>query len=133
MSCAARTAPTRLSPITPAATGTAQNVRARRARAWLAERQAELLPVPYFHVVFTLPARIAAIAYQNKAAVYDPLFKAAAQTVPTIAAHPQHPAALPHTPPARGERAAPASPPRAPPRPPSPTRRVSASSEGGVP
>src|SRR5258708_5550904 len=56
------------------------------ARAWLAERQAELLPVPYFHVVFTLPARIAAIAYQNKAAVYDLLFKAAAETVLTIAA-----------------------------------------------
>src|SRR5260370_21247471 len=90
MSCAARTEPTRLSPIPPAATGTAQNVRARRARAWLAERQAELLPVPYFHVVFTLPARIAAIAYQNKAAVYDLLFKAAAETVLTIAADPKH-------------------------------------------
>src|SRR5712675_344541 len=60
------------------------------ARAWLAERQAELLPVPYFHVVFTLPARIAAIAYQNKAAVYDLLFKAAAETVLTIAADPKH-------------------------------------------
>jgi hypothetical protein len=54
------------------------------ARAWLAERQAELLPVPYFHLVFTLPSRIAAIAYQNKAAVYDLLFKAAAETVLTI-------------------------------------------------
>ena len=40
------------------------------AREWLAEREAELLPVPYFHVVFTLPARIADIAYQNKAAIY---------------------------------------------------------------
>ena len=51
------------------------------ARAqWLADRQAELLPVPYFHVVFTLPAPIAAIALQNKAAVYDILFKAAAET-----------------------------------------------------
>ena len=56
------------------------------AREWLAEREADLLPVPYFHVVFTLPARIAAIAYQNKAVVYDLLFKAAAETVLTIAA-----------------------------------------------
>jgi Putative transposase len=46
--------------------------------------------VPYFHVVFTLPARIAAIAYQNKAAVYDLLFKAVAETVLTIAADPKH-------------------------------------------
>src|ERR1700747_2189777 len=57
------------------------------ARAqWLADRQAELLPVPYFHVVFTVPAAIAAIALQNKALVYDILFKAAAETVRTIAA-----------------------------------------------
>ena len=90
MSCAARTAPTRLSPITPAATGTAQNVRARQHELWLAEREAEPLPVPYFHVVFTLPARIAAIAYQNKAVVYDLLFRAAAETVLTIAADPKH-------------------------------------------
>ena len=48
------------------------------AKQWLAERQAELLPVPYFHLVFTLPARIAAIAYQNKAVVYDLLFRAPA-------------------------------------------------------
>jgi Transposase zinc-binding domain len=47
------------------------------AQEWLAEREAELLPVPYFHVVFTLPARIADIAYQNKAVIYDLLFKAA--------------------------------------------------------
>jgi Putative transposase/Transposase zinc-binding domain len=60
------------------------------AKQWLAERKAELLPVPYFHVVFTLPARIAAIAYQNKAVVYDLLFKAAAETVLTIAADPKH-------------------------------------------
>jgi hypothetical protein len=46
--------------------------------------------VPYFHVVFTLPARIAAIAYQNKAVVYDLLFRAAAETVLTIAADPEH-------------------------------------------
>jgi hypothetical protein len=60
------------------------------ARAWLAERQAELLPVPYFHVVFTLPTAIADIAYHNKAVVYDLLFKAAAETVLTIAADPKH-------------------------------------------
>jgi hypothetical protein len=60
------------------------------ARAWLAERQAELLPVPYFHVVFTLPAPIADIAYQNKAAIYDLLFKVSAETMLTIAADPKH-------------------------------------------
>jgi len=56
------------------------------AREWLAEREAELLPVPYFHVVFTLPASIADIAYQNKAVIYDLLFKASAETLLTIAA-----------------------------------------------
>jgi len=62
-----------------------------QARAdWLAARQAELLPVPYFHVVFTLPAPIAEIAFQNKAAVYTILFKAAAETLRTIAADPKH-------------------------------------------
>ena len=48
------------------------------ARTWMEEREAELLPVPYFHVVFTLPAAIADIAYQNKAVIYDLLFKASA-------------------------------------------------------
>ena len=60
------------------------------AKRWLAERQAELLPVPYFHVVFTLPTAIAELAYQNKAVVYDLLFKAASETVLTIAADPKH-------------------------------------------
>src|SRR5277367_5296118 len=61
------------------------------ARAeWLAERQAELLPVPYFHVVFTVPAAVAEIAFQNKATVYAILFRAAAQTLCTIAADPRH-------------------------------------------
>ena len=60
------------------------------AREWLAEREAELLPVPYFHVVFSLPAKIADIAYQNKAAIYDILFKASAETMITIAADPKH-------------------------------------------
>jgi hypothetical protein len=57
---------------------------------WLAARQAELLPVPYFHVVFTVPAAVAEIAFQNKAAVYAILFRAAAQTLCTIAADPRH-------------------------------------------
>src|SRR6266851_4349922 len=60
------------------------------ARQWLAEREAELLPVGYFHVVFTLPAAIADIAYQNKAVIYDLLFKASAETTLTIAADPKH-------------------------------------------
>src|SRR5439155_20525461 len=59
------------------------------ALAWVQERKAELLGVPYFHVVFTLPARIAAIAYQNKCVIYDLLFKASSQTMLTIAADPQ--------------------------------------------
>ncbi len=60
------------------------------AADWLAARQAELLPVPYFHVVFTVPADIADIAYHNKAVVYDILFKATAETLITIAADPKH-------------------------------------------
>jgi hypothetical protein len=60
------------------------------ARDWLADRQAELLPVGYFHLVFTLPRVIADIAYQNKAVVYDILFKASAETVLTIAADAKH-------------------------------------------
>jgi Putative transposase/Transposase zinc-binding domain len=60
------------------------------ARTWLAEREADLLPVGYFHVVFTLPAEIAEIAWQNKAVVYDLLFRAASETVMTIAADPRH-------------------------------------------
>ncbi len=58
--------------------------------AWLEARRADLLPVGYFHVVFTLPAPITAIAYTNKATIYDALFKAAAQTLTTIAADPKH-------------------------------------------
>jgi Putative transposase/Transposase zinc-binding domain len=60
------------------------------ARGWLAEREAELLPVPYFHLVFTLPAAIADIAYQNKSVIYDLLFKASSETLLTIAADPKH-------------------------------------------
>ncbi len=60
------------------------------ARDWMQARMEDLLPVEYFHVVFTLPAPIAAIAYQNKAAVYGLLFRASAQTLLTIAADPKH-------------------------------------------
>jgi hypothetical protein len=60
------------------------------AKEWLADREAELLPVPYYHVVFTLPAAIADIAYQNKAIIYDSLFKASAETLITVAADPKH-------------------------------------------
>ncbi len=60
------------------------------AKRWLADRQAELLPVAYYHVVFTLPAQIADIAYQNPALVYDLLFKATSQTLRTIACDPKH-------------------------------------------
>jgi hypothetical protein len=62
----------------------------RAAEAWLEAREAELLPVPYFHVVFTLPAAIGAIAYQNKAKVYGLLFTAAAEALTRIAADPKH-------------------------------------------
>src|SRR3954466_5868720 len=60
------------------------------ARDWLAAREADLLPVGYFHVVFTLPAEISGIAYQNKAVVYDLLFRAAAEALLPIAADPRH-------------------------------------------
>ena len=60
------------------------------AKEWLAERAAELLPVGYFHLVFTLPGPVADIAYQNKAVIYDLLFKAAAEATLTIAADPKH-------------------------------------------
>jgi hypothetical protein len=61
------------------------------ARAeWVEKRKAEVLPTPYFHVVFTLPEPIAAIAYQNKDVVYGILFRATAETLSTIAADPEH-------------------------------------------
>ena len=60
------------------------------AKRWLADRQAELLPIEYYHVVFTLPAQIADIAYQNPALIYDLLFKVTAQTLQTIAQDPKH-------------------------------------------
>ncbi len=61
------------------------------ARAkWLAEREAELLPVPYFHVVFTLPQQIGRLALQNQRQIYTILFQAASETLLTIAADPRH-------------------------------------------
>ena len=64
--------------------------RGAAAREWLAAREADLLPVGYFHVVFSVPAEIADIALQNKAAIYDLLFRTASQTMLTIAADPRH-------------------------------------------
>src|ERR1700693_1386056 len=63
---------------------------ARAARRWLGARQADLLPVDYYHLVFTLPAPISAIAYTNKALIYALLFEVAAETLRTIAADPKH-------------------------------------------
>jgi hypothetical protein len=62
---------------------------AAASRRWLADREAELLPVPYFHVVYTLPSELRDIAYQNKRVVYDLLMKAAAETTLAIAADPK--------------------------------------------
>ena len=87
MSRAAKTAPTKSSPIIAVAIGIARSARARPRGRWLAEREAELLPHPYYHVVFTLPAAIGDIAFQNKAVIYDLLFKASAETVITIPAN----------------------------------------------
>jgi hypothetical protein len=60
------------------------------AQRWLEARQADLLSVPYYHVVFTLPAPISAIAYTNKEIIYGLLFDIAAETLRTIAADPKH-------------------------------------------
>ena len=60
------------------------------AKDWLAAREADLLPVGYFHLVFTLPAEIAPIAYQNKSVVYDLLFRTSSATLLTIARDPKH-------------------------------------------
>ena len=89
---AARTAPaaTPSSPTTAAAIGIVPKCQGAAARKWLADREAELLPVGYFHVVYTLPAPLRDIAYQNKRVIYDLLMKAAAQTTLTIAADPRH-------------------------------------------
>jgi hypothetical protein len=63
---------------------------ANAAQRWLQAREADLLPVEYYHVVFTLPASVAALAYQNKALVYGMLFDVAAEVLQTIAADPKH-------------------------------------------
>src|SRR4051812_7976711 len=60
------------------------------ARDWLAAREADLLPGGYFHVVFTLPAAVGDLAWSNKAVIHDLLFKAAAETLLTLAADPKH-------------------------------------------
>src|ERR1700753_4318164 len=90
MSRPAKTAGIGGSPITVAGTGTAPKCQGAAARTWLAEREADLLPVGYFHVVFTLPAEISAIALQNKALLYDLLFRPASETMRIIAAGPRH-------------------------------------------
>jgi Putative transposase/Transposase zinc-binding domain len=61
-----------------------------QAREWMDDRAAELLPVPYFHIVFTMPAEIADIAYTNKAVIYDALFKASSETILRIAVDKKH-------------------------------------------
>src|ERR1700693_4674139 len=71
-------------------TGHSRKCQAAPPRIWLAEREADLLPIGYFHVVFTLPTEVADIAGQNKAVVYDLLFRTASETMMTIAADPRH-------------------------------------------
>ena len=73
-----------------AGAGSCPKCQGAAATVWLAAREADLLPVGYFHVVFTPPAEIASIAYQNKTVVYDLLFRTAAETLLTIAADPKH-------------------------------------------
>jgi hypothetical protein len=79
----------RASPTTRVAIGIARSAQGAAPAKWLADRQAELLPIPYFHVVFTLPAPIAAVAFQNKSAVYAILFKTVIEAVTTLAANPR--------------------------------------------
>ena len=69
--------------------GAVHHIRARLHAEWLADREAELLPVGYFHVVYTLPAELRDVAFQNKRVVYDLLMKAAAETTLQIAADPK--------------------------------------------
>ncbi len=61
-----------------------------KSAAWLEDRETELLPVPYFHVVFTVPAEVAALALGNKKVVYTILFRAASETLLEVAANPEH-------------------------------------------
>ena len=86
---AARTVRTPSSPTTAAATGIAPSA-GRRRKAVARRTRGRAIAGAYFHVVFTLPEPIAAVAYQNKAVIYDLLFKAAAEATLTIAADPKH-------------------------------------------
>jgi len=87
----AASAITRVSPTTPAATAIVRNAKTRSGQnGWKAGREGELLPVEYFHVVFTIPDELARIAFHNKEVVYGILFRAAAETLLTIARDPKH-------------------------------------------
>jgi Transposase zinc-binding domain/Putative transposase len=90
MSKPARTAASGASPTNSCRNRHCPKCQGAAARTWLAEREADLLPVGYFHVVFTLPAEVADIAFHNKALVYDLLFRTASETMLTIAADPRH-------------------------------------------
>ena len=90
MSRAVKAAPTRSLPITAAVTGIAQSVRAPPRSNGSPRAKPTCCPAPYYHLVFTLPAPVSDIAYQNKAEIYDILFKASAETLITIAADPKH-------------------------------------------
>src|ERR1019366_10175506 len=84
-------AATSASHITPAVTGIVRNASRWPARSgWRKDRRSEVLNSEYFHVVFTMPKELAAIAYQNKEVVYGILLRAVAQTLLTIAADPKH-------------------------------------------
>src|ERR1700676_5475188 len=89
MRCAVHRAPNRRSPTTRAVTD-CPKCQSSAAQRWLEARQADLLPVAYYHVVFTLPAPISAIAYTNKEMIYGLLFDIAAETLRSIAADPKH-------------------------------------------
>jgi hypothetical protein len=86
----AATAAISASPTTHAAIATVLSAKVLRGRNGSKDRQAELLDVAYFHVVFTVPDLIATIAFQNQTVVYDILFRAASETLRTIAADPKH-------------------------------------------
>ena len=90
MSSSAISAATSASPTTPAANRHCPKCQSLARAEWLEDRRAELLDTQYFHVVFTVPEEIAAIAYQNKEVVYGILFRATAETLRTIAADPKH-------------------------------------------
>ena len=85
-----RDAAIRPSPTTPAAIGTARSARPTRATSGSRTRSQELLPVPYFHVVFTLPHELSALACRTRSVLYDLLFRASAETLLEVAADPKH-------------------------------------------